>query len=204
MYVYIVAATPSPTATPSPSPHIRVEFKRDSRNNNIELLCRNVTAGYPSLLANADFWVNSSNNLLNNIMYENYQGQGPNTSALFTLTPQNEGAYSCGVIDRGIASLNSTELTGTILMHRCRYVMCKASKLNTGIYIYIQLDLNIYKTTAMPYLTFPVNSMLYYKQLIISNCYCCHCKVSSMHVVINLKFPTSSFSDRSSQQHVYI
>lgn len=86
-------------------------------NNIISLLCEDLTSN--TYLANAVFWKDSVHRV-NNLIYGVYTG--PDTSATLTLTPQDEGNYTCNSgeeSNEGSSSCNHLLLLGMNSINRC-------------------------------------------------------------------------------------
>ena len=112
---YYYCATLLALVAPSSSTTLQIQRFTNSRdNNNITLACQEVLANY---VQNPVF-LRDGVNKLTNFNYSNHTLV--NTSAIFILTPLEEGNYTCQDPMRGITSSNNIVLLG-IIIHNMSY-----------------------------------------------------------------------------------
>ena len=87
---------------------LRIHRQRESNSNRVTLLCENESANV--FISNAEFWRNSAHKITNfTYGLHNFL---VNASVTISLTPQDEGNYSCGDPKKGITSSNHIVLLG--------------------------------------------------------------------------------------------
>ena len=97
--------------------HVYIDLVRDSRSNNITLLCR---INRDTFLRNADYWINSTEHVLTSLVNFWYGGSqhfedGDSLKGLinFVMKPEIEGDFYCGLISNETYSANHRRLLGT-------------------------------------------------------------------------------------------